>query len=279
MSDTRGQAADRRGQAAGSDGPADEAQIDTGPLPGARRPAGATAVDPRGGIVDAAGPWARGWRWIILAGASSTALLAVTDASGPLRALITVGFLVVCPGMSLTRLIDLRDALAEMAVAIAMSVALTGLVGGTLLYFGLWSPGAGSAILIAIALGGLAANTLRERRDVRVVVRGLASRVVGPVSAATSEPTTPDVASATAPEPIPEPAAAARAAAWRTPPRPPAEQFGAPDSAPPDGEPASRLRRTPGDTVPDFLLRAPTSVIPVADDFFDDLIRQVEGDR
>jgi hypothetical protein len=35
----------------------------------------------------------------------------------------------------------------------------------------------------------------------------------------------------------------------------------------------------PGDTAPDFLLRAPTSVAPAADDFFDGLIRQVERDR
>jgi hypothetical protein len=39
------------------------------------------------------------------------------------------------------------------------------------------------------------------------------------------------------------------------------------------------LRRLPGDTAPDFLLRAPTSVTPKADDFFDGLVQQVERDR
>lgn len=34
-----------------------------------------------------------------------------------------------------------------------------------------------------------------------------------------------------------------------------------------------------GETAPDFLLRTPKSVIPIADDFFDGLIRRVEGDR
>ena len=264
MSDNRGQAADRRGQAAGSDGPVDEAQIDTERLPRERRAAGATEV------------WARGWRWIIVAGAASTALLAALDVSGPLRALVTIGFLVVCPGMSLTRLIDLGDALTEMTLAIAMSVALTGLVGGTLLYFGLWSPGAGSAILVAIALGALAADLLKERRDVRVVVRGLASRVVGAVSAGTSEPTAPeDAASAGAPEP----AAAARAHVWATPPRLPAKQSAAPRGERAEEPPGPPRRRKPGETAPDFLLRTPTSVTPVADDFFDGLIRRVEGDR
>ena len=64
-----------------------------------------------------------------------------------------------------------------------------------------------------------------------------------------------------------------------------------PDSTPstslvsevPTPDPASaaapRLPRAPGDTAPDFMLRAPAIVTPVADDFFDGLIRQVDGER
>jgi len=96
-------------------------------------------------------------------------------------------------------------------------------------------------------------------------------------TAPASGPTTPDAASAAAP--VATPATAARASAWATPPRMPAEQ-----SAPPGGEapvvsPAPPSRRKPGETAPDFLLRTPTSVAPVADDFFDGLTRRVEGDR
>jgi hypothetical protein len=43
--------------------------------------------------------------------------------------------------------------------------------------------------------------------------------------------------------------------------------------------PAPPRRRQPGETAPDFLLRTPTNVAPVADDFFDGIIRRVEGDR
>jgi hypothetical protein len=43
--------------------------------------------------------------------------------------------------------------------------------------------------------------------------------------------------------------------------------------------PGRKPRRQAGDTAPDFLLRTPSSVTPVADDFFDGLIRQVESDR
>jgi hypothetical protein len=41
--------------------------------------------------------------------------------------------------------------------------------------------------------------------------------------------------------------------------------------------PARPPRR--GETAPDHLLQAPPGVAPVADDFFDALIRRVEGDR
>jgi Beta-lactamase superfamily domain len=109
-----------------------------------------------------------------------------------------------------------------------------------------------------------------------------------PPTALASEPTAPDAASATGLEPAAapataaEPAAAARTSAWATPPRLPAEQSAAVGGEPPAAPPAPSTlprRRQPGETAPDFLLRTPTNVAPVADDFFDGLIRRVEGDR
>ncbi len=61
-----------------------------------------------------------------------------------------------------------------------------------------------------------------------------------------------------------------------TPATSPASGAATPDPA---SAVALPLRRSPGDTAPDFLLRAPTSVTPMADDFFDGLIRQVDGER
>lgn len=43
--------------------------------------------------------------------------------------------------------------------------------------------------------------------------------------------------------------------------------------------PERRHRQLAGETAPDFLLRTPSGVSPIADDFFDGLIRRVEGDR
>jgi hypothetical protein len=52
----------------------------------------------------------------------------------------------------------------------------------------------------------------------------------------------------------------------------------APVPSPPEGI-AGRRRRRPGETAPESLLRTPDSAASVADDFFDGLIRRVEGDR
>lgn len=56
-------------------------------------------------------------------------------------------------------------------------------------------------------------------------------------------------------------------------------------AAEPAREPAADVRpellhlQQARETAPEFLLRTPTRVTPVADDFFDGLIRRVEGDR
>jgi len=107
-------------------------------------------------------------------------------------------------------------------------------------------------------------------------------------TAAPLAPAPPTARSAGAPTSAPAPPAApvatpavvpARASAWATPPIQPAEQSAAPVGEAPEESPAPPRRRQPGDTAPGFLLRTPTSVTRVADDFFDDLIRRVEGDR
>lgn len=51
-----------------------------------------------------------------------------------------------------------------------------------------------------------------------------------------------------------------------------------PDPTPADNA-GTRTRRQPGETAPESLLRAPSGAVSVADDFFDGLVRRVEGDR
>ena len=84
---------------------------------------------------------------------------------------------------------------------------------------------------------------------------------------------------ADAPSPILEPAAAAGAPAWATLASPPVELPIVSAGEPHGHVPSTASQRHPSDTSPDPLLRTPSSVDSIADDFFENLIRRTEGDR
>ena len=87
-----------------------------------------------------------------------------------------------------------------------------------------------------------------------------------PVARPTGVLTEPGVADSTGAASTPPTDALESEVAW-------AERLAAEDRLP------GRNRRRADSSAPDYLLRTPTSVTPVADDFFDGLIRRVEGDR
>jgi hypothetical protein len=116
-------------------------------------------------------------------------------------------------------------------------------------------------------------SSLRLENGVPLVpARPSARHDDGPRSA---QPTAPVATPAAAPPPDDGTVATPESPA-STPPGAPTSEDATPNPAP---AVAPTLRRRPGDTAPDFLLRAPTSVIPKADDFFDGLVRQVERNR
>ena len=88
-------------------------------------------------------------------------------------------------------------------------------------------------------------------------------------------PTTPEATHTAALDlraaPLPPAWAAQRAVATALSPTP--------DGAPGGRSPASHRRGAAGETAPDFLLRAPSSVAQMSEDFFDGLVRHVEDER
>lgn len=102
---------------------------------------------------------------ILLATVATTTLVAV-DLPGPVRPAVTVFFALTCPGLSVIRVLGLEDPLAELVLGVATSIALAGLLGGVLLYSGMWSPLGGLAILVAITVAGLVGERLAARRRV-----------------------------------------------------------------------------------------------------------------
>ena len=95
-------------------------------------------------------------------------------------------------------------------------------------------------------------------------------------------PAQPEARSAEAPRPVPDSAIAAGESAWATQPGPPnslSERLAVAGGESPEQVSAAPQQRQPGETAPGSLLRTPSNVTLVADEFFDSLIRRVESDR
>jgi hypothetical protein len=75
-----------------------------------------------------------------------------------IRAVIVLPFLLVCPGVAVVRLLRLRDAAATIALALAASVAIDGIVPGALLYAHAWSTRLAFALVCGITLAAATAD-------------------------------------------------------------------------------------------------------------------------
>lgn len=103
------------------------------------------------------------WPVLILLSALASAGVTFVGWWPPLRVLITLWFLAICPGMGLVRLLRLRDPLAELTLAVALSIAFATIVACSVLYAGFWSPPLILIILLAISIGGALVQLLRPR--------------------------------------------------------------------------------------------------------------------
>lgn len=97
------------------------------------------------------------WFWpiLILCSAAAAVSVSLTDNIMPLRHLIVLWFMAVCPGMALVRLLDVKDELTEWILAIAVSLSLDASVAVVMLYTGQWSPTVGLMIIVSISAFGV----------------------------------------------------------------------------------------------------------------------------
>jgi hypothetical protein len=102
----------------------------------------------------------RGWSPVVILTSSALAMLAGVAASGPspLRTLLVVWFMAVCPGLATIGLLRLRDAWLEVALIPALSFSIDVIVAGVLSYAGLWSSATAIIILVAISVTGALAQ-------------------------------------------------------------------------------------------------------------------------
>lgn len=113
--------------------------------------------------------WLTQWLWpaVLLVSAVATNIMVIADSQLIVRPLIAFWFLLVCPGASFVRLLRLQPFAAELALSIALSLAIDTIVVGALLYSGTWSPLLGLVILGCLSVVGAAAQAVRILIDDR----------------------------------------------------------------------------------------------------------------
>jgi hypothetical protein len=107
--------------------------------------------------------WAAVWLVVIVVSTFAATVLVLTGSDSPVRPAVILFFAITCPGMSLVRILRLEEPLAELVLAVATSIALGGLVGGFLLYYGIWAPESGLMILVGITVAAIAADRVAHR--------------------------------------------------------------------------------------------------------------------
>jgi hypothetical protein len=109
----------------------------------------------------------RPWPAVIVASSIAVAICNWLAVGQPMRTIAAFWFFLVCPGLAVVGMIDIRDRLAEAIVAVALSIAIVTGVAMVMVMAEIWSPDAGLAVLIAISLAGAAAQAVLRRRQER----------------------------------------------------------------------------------------------------------------
>jgi hypothetical protein len=107
------------------------------------------------------------WLWpiIIVLSAGATSLVTFVIPGRPVRPIVVMWFLCICPGMALVRLLRLHEPVVEWTLAVAISFAIDALVAGIQLYAGRWSPTLILEIVIAVSLAGVIVQLVTMHSD------------------------------------------------------------------------------------------------------------------
>jgi hypothetical protein len=97
------------------------------------------------------------WLWptIIILSAGAVSLVTFVIPASPMRPIVVMWFLFICPGIALVRLLRLNEPVVDWTLAIALSFTIDAIVAGIQLYAGRWSPTLTLEILIALSLAGV----------------------------------------------------------------------------------------------------------------------------
>ena len=103
------------------------------------------------------------WPYIILYSTLAAGIVSFTLPGTVLCLIVIVWFLLICPGMTMVHYLNLKDGVAELTVAIALSLTIDAIVASIALYAGAWSPVGILYTLIIICTIGVIGQFLFKR--------------------------------------------------------------------------------------------------------------------
>ncbi len=95
------------------------------------------------------------WSLILLLSAIAAGIIAFALPGTVLCLIVMLWFLLVCPGMVVVRYLNLKEAVAEWMLALALSLAIDAIVASIALYAGAWSPTGILYTLMVICVTGV----------------------------------------------------------------------------------------------------------------------------
>ena len=104
------------------------------------------------------------WAAVVAVAAVVAPALALAGAPAAVRLPVVLVFLLLGPGMAFVPLLGLGDPVAELTVAVGISLAVDLTVALAMHYAGAWSPPATLVVVAALALGGAALQLAKEAR-------------------------------------------------------------------------------------------------------------------
>lgn len=112
------------------------------------------------------------WPLIIIVSAAGAILAKLVGVGSPVQPAIAFWFLLFCPGMAFVRLLAIRDRLAELTLAVALSVTLDTLVSETMVLARVWSSIWALVIIAGFSIAGVLIQVrIAIDRDARSIER------------------------------------------------------------------------------------------------------------
>ena len=91
---------------------------------------------------------------VLIAFACAMTFMLLANIISPVRAILSLVFFLVCPGMAFVQLLRIEDWIVEFTLAVALSIALTTLASEAMLYADAWSPVTAGLSFVGLTLLG-----------------------------------------------------------------------------------------------------------------------------